>query len=312
MTEATAPNAAASTDGLTVSDAGKAAADAAYLAAKASALGGGQPDAAKPDAGTEGQEAAQAEDGIDTATHKEPPPAEGEGEQQPGLKEVTLDGVTDVEDTPLEATTDDQGVVTYEATGDASMDVAMAFIGKMGIGPDHPALLAAGQGSYGLLEATLAAMGDKAVGWQQMVALGKESIERATKEAQETSQALTKATVEAAGSEAHMNTVLQWAAGVASPKEKASFNRALAADPFQAGAAMRELVRLHAAASGTTIKPKGVTAGEPGNYSAAAEGPLSKRDYAAQVDALARKHGGGNLQNLPEYQALNRRYAGQR
>ena len=70
-------------------------------------------------------------------------------------------------------------VVEYEPTGDASLDVALAFFGKQGLGLDSPELDQAGKGNFSYLEARFAAMGDKAPpGWREHVNLARDAHAR--------------------------------------------------------------------------------------------------------------------------------------
>lgn len=214
-------------------------------------------------------------------------------------------------ETPLEAEQSGEAV-QYKPTGDAAMDVALAFVGRMGITPDDPAMLAAGQGNFALIEAKLAAMGDKAAGWQQHVALARGSYEAAVKTADTAKAASTKAIHEAVGGEANLQPILKWASSVASPEEKAYFNAQLSGTPIAAANAARELKRLYEAASGTVVNPAATTSGQPGTVAPGPQAPLTRKEYTAQVNAISRKVGAHNLTQSPEYQALAQRFLSQR
>jgi len=67
--------------------------------------------------------------------------------------------------------------VQYNKTGDPGLDMALSFIGKLGIGPDHPAIVAARQGDFAFIKAELAGRGDKAQGWEQYLSLAEKAFE---------------------------------------------------------------------------------------------------------------------------------------
>ena len=67
-------------------------------------------------------------------------------------------------------------VVAFEPTGDVGLDMALEFLGKQGFGLEHPAMVAAGNGDFTIIEALLAQKGVQ--GWDKMVALGKAGMER--------------------------------------------------------------------------------------------------------------------------------------
>ena len=47
----------------------------------------------------------------------------------------------------------------YDATGDAGLDYALNFVGKLGYGDTHPAIMAAQKGDFSLIRAELATKG---------------------------------------------------------------------------------------------------------------------------------------------------------
>ncbi|RPA31523.1 hypothetical protein EGC79_20520, partial [Shewanella vesiculosa] len=95
---------------------------------------------------------------------------------------------------PAKVEPDADTPVAFEPTGDVGLDMALEFLGKQGFGLQHPAMVAAGNGDFTVLEALLAQK--NAQGWQQMVALGKAGYER-TQNAQKEAVSKTLATVEA-------------------------------------------------------------------------------------------------------------------
>lgn len=282
------------------------AADAAFAAAKAESLGAAPAVPVTPPAGAPAAESTTPNTGAPTdgqegfvpPATQETPPVIGEPET-PG-------------DEGLEATGKEGEAVVYTPTGDAAMDVALGFIGKLGILPTDPAMVEAGKGNFAFLEAKLAAMGDKATGWQQMVALGKSSYEGAVTAAKANATAINTAVLSVVGKQETLDAVLAWAGKTASKDEKAYFNAQLSESPLAARVAATELMRLYQGSKGTVIDPPRVTNGEGGNNAAPVLARLTNKEYAKEVDALARRLGGGNLNNSPEYAALNARYRNQR
>ena len=210
-----------------------------------------------------------------------------------------------------EATPGADGSVTYEATGDPALDVALGFMGNLGIGLEHPAIAAATHGDFSILKATLAAMGDKAQGWEQMVALGEDAFKRAAEKATQQASAVQAAVHAVAGGEAQWASAQQWAAENATPEEKAELNKLFDSGVMGARAAAKLITDLYNAASGTVVNPLAAT--RPGATVApsTANLPLSPKDYGNEARALHAKLG-NKMEASPEYRALRQRLAAYR
>lgn len=205
---------------------------------------------------------------------------------------------------------DEGTTVVFDPTGDAALDVALNFVGKLGISMDHPAMQATANGDFSLIKAHLATMGAKAQGWEQMVALAEDAHERSTTAANEKAGKITAAVHNVAGGESNWNTVSTWASANATPDEKAELNAMFAAGPTQARAAALMLMNLHAKASGTTVLPaSAVSNATAGTAALSNTGPLSIREYSDAVRELVNKVGSSNLHSSPEYAALGKRLA---
>lgn len=201
----------------------------------------------------------------------------------------------------------DDGTVEYEPTGDAALDVALSFIGNLGIAGNDPAMQAAAVGNFALLEAKLATLGDKAQGWQQMIALAKQAqAASAAKVAEQVAQT-DKAILSVVQSADNWKAITTWAAKTATPEEKAEINRMIDGGPVQARAAATLLLEAYRKATGTAINPPNPAR----SASPAADtsgGPLSPREYATAVAALHRKLG-TRMESSQEYRALQARLA---
>jgi len=208
---------------------------------------------------------------------------------------------------PVVEAAPDGVLVEYEPTGDAGLDVALAFVGRLGIDANHPAMLATADGDFSLLEAHLATMGDKAVGWQQMMALAKMAEERSVTATAAAEAAVTAAVHDVVGGDSQWATVQAWASANADPSEKAEINAMFAAGPLQARAAATMLLNAYNTAAGTVVTPASATARPSAGAAQPSNGPLTAREYAQAVQKLAQKIGSHNLNSSHEYDALNQR-----
>lgn len=203
-------------------------------------------------------------------------------------------------------------IIQYNKTGDAALDMALGFVGKLGIGPEHPAMVAAANGDHSLLKAHLASLGAKAQGWEQYIALAEKSHADGKTAAEAKAAATAQLVHDAAGGVEAWTEIQSWAKANAEPNERAEVNAALKAGGMQAQAMVAYLKGLYEGASGTTVKPAEavVPAAKPN-----AGGPgqaLTATQYAMEVQALRGKLG-HSFNESPQYADLQaRRYAGQR
>lgn len=191
---------------------------------------------------------------------------------------------------------------TYEPTGDAGLDMALAFIGKQGFDREHPAVKAAEGGDFSILKAELAAKGVQ--GAAEFLALGEQSYARAQEKAKAASAATNAAVYKVVGGEESWKAIQTWASANATPEEKAEINAQLSAGGVAAKAAATYLANAYNKANNVSQEPAEVTNGAPGKPAANAE--LSASDYAKEVKALNNKLK-GRLDGSPEYEALNAR-----
>lgn len=213
--------------------------------------------------------------------------------------------VAPVPATPAAPVVDDGGAVEYEKTGDVSLDMALDFMGKAGIGADHPAMQAAAKGDFAILKATLAAKGTQ--GWEQFVALGESAFARTQEQAAAKATALKDMVYKAAGGQAEWNNVQQWASSNATPEEKAEINALLNKGGLAAKGAVKYLVDAYSRANNVVVNPADPTANAiRGGMPNANTGPLSAKEYSAAVQQLNVKLG-GRLEGSPEYESLQKR-----
>lgn len=211
---------------------------------------------------------------------------------------------------PVADKVEDQGpdVVAYEPTGDVGLDMALEFVGNLGISDQDPAMIAAMEGNFDLIVAKLASLGTKATGYEKFIALAQKAAEGAATKANEVATATQSAVWEAAGGEAQWTAISEWAKNNADPDEKAELNKMFNAGPIQARAAATMLAQAYAGADGVVINPADPTANRSAASAASANGALSLTDYTSEVQALHRRLG-GRMDDSPEYKALQARRA---
>ncbi len=206
---------------------------------------------------------------------------------------------------PTPAVAADEGYA-WQETGDPGLDVALTFIGGLGLGPSDPAVEAAIEGDFLLLEAKLEAMGDKSKGYQRFIALAKDAYTRTSTETANKQAAVTTAVNEVAGSPEAWSAIKKWAGDNAEPDEKEAINAMLTAGPLQARAAALMLSNLYNEAAGTTVNAADPVRANAGNSTPTNTGALSPSEYQAEVQAL-RAAKGYQMDGSPEYAALQAR-----
>jgi hypothetical protein len=195
--------------------------------------------------------------------------------------------------------------VTYNPTGDAGLDMVLKFVGDLGYHPENPAMKAAMEGDFTLLEAELATKGVK--GYEAHMKLGQQAFTR-TREATLAKQKADREAIEgAAGGAENWKAVQAWAAANAEPEEKAEVSKMLAAGGLQARITAEWLANLHAKATNVPVKdgeglPVAKVKGTPDT-----SGALSPREYADAVAKARRDHRGGGFEESPAYKNLQAR-----
>lgn len=219
-----------------------------------------------------------------------------------------VEKVTKPDEKPADKPADKAGEpFEYPATGDAGTDLALSFLGKNGFGPDDPAMQAAFDGDFTLLEAQLAAKGVQ--GWEQHVALGKQAYAREKAKADESAKAVKAVCVAAAGGEDEWKAVKAWASSNATPEEKAHINGLLNQGGLPAKLAAEYLVNAYNKAGVAIKNPKDAAGDDRGKGGGGGNsGPLSPREYSAAVNELNARLK-GRMEGSPEYKALQQRRA---
>lgn len=198
-----------------------------------------------------------------------------------------------------------KGSVAFDATGDAGLDVALAFVAKAGFTHHHPAVQAAAKGDFSLLSAALAAKG--VPGWEQHVALAKDGYARAQTEVKAHNEAIKTVCLAVAGDQATWDATLAWGSANADAEEKGPINAALAQGGIVGEAMAAYLVQQYKASNSTRSPTR--SAVNPSKAASvvggAGSGPLSPADYSKAVAAL--RGTGKQVDGSPEYKALQQR-----
>lgn len=197
--------------------------------------------------------------------------------------------------------------VEFEPTGDVGLDMALAFIGKAGISESHPAMVAATNGDFTILKATLAAKGVQ--GWEQFVALGEAAYTRKAAETAKAQEAVKAAVYKEAGGKEEWEAVQKWASANATAEEKAEINALLNKGGLAAKGAVKYLVDAYGRANNVEVNPRDpLASASRGGVPNADTAPLSPRQYADAVQQLNVKLK-GRLDGSQEYDQLQRRRA---
>ena len=202
---------------------------------------------------------------------------------------------------PATPNADTTNEFTYDPTGDAGLDYALNFVGKLGYGDTHPAIIAAQQGDFSLIRAELATKG--VAGSDAVLALAEQAYTRFTAEEAKKSEELAGFAAQAAGSAENWAVVRAWAAQEATPQEKAQVNAALSQGGLVAQGVISHLVTLYQQKH--TLPKDAADVAKPGAVGTAAPSnePMTAKAYAQAVEALRQKLG-NRTEDSPEYAAL--------
>ena len=221
------------------------------------------------------------------------PPAAAPAAAPAVLLDAPAEGVTPNPDTSQE--------FSYDPTGDAGLDYALNFVGKLGYGDTHPAIIAAQKGDFSLIRAELATKG--VAGSDAVLALAEQAYTRFAAEDAKKSEELAGFAAQAAGSAENWAVVRAWAAQEATPQEKAQVNAALAQGGLVAQGVISQLVALYQQKH--TLPKDAADVAKPGAVGTAAPStePMTAKAYAQAVEALRQKLG-SRTEDSPEYAAL--------
>lgn len=244
-----------------------------------------------------GQALPDALGGAPAATPTGVPTAPAAGAAPATPAAVLLDGPA----APAAPNADTSAEFSYDNTGDAGLDYALNFVGKLGYGDTHPAMQAATKGDFSLIKAELATKG--VPGADAVVALAEQAYTRFAAEDAAKAEALSGFAAQAAGGAENWAVVRAWAAQEATPQEKAQVNAALGQGGLVAQGVISQLVSLYQQKH--TLPKTAADVAKPGAVGTAAPsaGPMTAQAYAQAVETLRRQYG-SNTDSTPEYAAL--------
>lgn len=226
-----------------------------------------------------------------------PAPAPGQPPAPAPAPAVLLDAPAE----PVPPNPDTTNEFTYDPTGDAGLDYALNFVGKLGYGDTHPAIMAAQKGDFSLIRAELATKG--VAGSDAVLALAEQAYARFAAEDAKKAEELAGFAAQAAGSAENWAVVRAWAAQEATPQEKAQVNAALSQGGLVAQGVINQLVTLYQQKH--TLPKDAADVAKPGAVGTAAPSnePMTAKAYAQAVEALRQKLG-NRTEDSPEYAAL--------
>lgn len=205
---------------------------------------------------------------------------------------------------PAPAPAAEPAAVTYEATGNPGLDLALDFVGARGFGPDHPAIVAAGNGDWAQLEKALAELGDKAKGWEKVLAVGRADYTKVAEARKAESDKVLGQIDKIA--EGNWDKVQEYARTIADDGEKANINEAIKLGGIAAVAVAQYLTGLWKQ-SDSYVKAGAAAVAPTAAAASPSSDALSPAAYSEAVRALARQ--GKVVQGNPEYAALQARRA---
>lgn len=188
---------------------------------------------------------------------------------------------------------------SYEPTGDAGLDYALAFVGNLGYGDSHPAILAAQQGDFSLIKVELATKGVQ--GAEAVVALAEAAYGKNAAKAQASAQELNTFANTAAGGADNWAAINAWASANADPGEKAALNEALAKGGAFAKLAIKYIVDGYRSQHTLPKEPAAVAKPGAAASASASQGPLSAKEYADAVLEIQRNARGRDISDHPDY-----------
>lgn len=210
---------------------------------------------------------------------------------------------------PEPAKVDPNVQVTYQPTGDAGLDVALAFVGERGFGPDHPGIVAATQGDFAPLSEALKALGDKAKGYEKFIAAANDSLTRRRADQATASAAATKSVTDAVGGVEAWNAIQAWAKTNASPAEKTEINAAFSAGPTAARAMAVALADGYRRSGVSTLPPKTAVAADRqgGATPTQGTGPYGQAELVRDIAAIEAQYG-SRASSRPEFAAAQAKF----
>lgn len=206
--------------------------------------------------------------------------------------------------TPEKQPDNDLVIYEYNPTGDAALDLALSFVGNLGIGADHPTIVAASKGDFSSLETHLAALGDRAKGYKAYLQAAKDSFQRQTSAAKAKEAAVIEEVHQTVGGKDTWNSIAAFVSEHATDAERAEIDAAFTKGGIAAKSMATYLLNTYNNSKGKTPAKvvKAEASGAKPNSTA-----LSPRQYSEELRRLARESRGVSVESHQEYAGLRQR-----
>ena len=211
---------------------------------------------------------------------------------------------------PAAAGKTDDGSFEWVKTGHASLDIALGWLGKQGLGETNELVqLAARTGNFDGLKAHFAQ--NATPGSAEMLSILESSFKDYVETQNANIEKETASQVEFLGGPERANAVIEWASTNAEPAEKQAFNAMMDAGGFQARAALAYVSSLYDKHTGTS-EHDAIVGAQVANGNAGRGGPqapttpISRVQFAEEGQKLYQQYGEG-YQQTAAYRALARR-----
>lgn len=204
----------------------------------------------------------------------------------------------------------EDGSFEWVKTGHASLDIALGWLGKQGLGETNELVqLAARTGNFDGLKAHFAQ--NATPGSAEMLSILESSFKDYVETQNANIERETASQVEFLGGPERADAVIEWASTNAEPAEKQAFNAMMDAGGFQARAALAYVSSLYDKHTGTS-EHDAIVGAQATNGNAGRGGPqapttpISRVQFAEEGQKLYQQYG-ESYQQTAAYRALARR-----
>lgn len=196
------------------------------------------------------------------------------------------------------------GAFTYEPTGDLALDMSLEFFGNLGIAPDSAEMVEASKGNFQYLDAKLAAMGDKAKGYERHLSLGKEAYTRIEARDKAAFDAILTSVHETVGGKEAWEATSAYAKQHMKPEMLEQARAVISTGGLAAQAMAFFLHNQVLQAQGTSVPGRpAVDTGAAATAAVVSSAPLNPQQFGIEYKKGLAKYGMG-FDKTPEYQAL--------
>lgn len=196
-------------------------------------------------------------------------------------------------------------VYEYDHTDDPGLNMCLDFVGKLGIAPDSPEMVAANNGDFTLLKATLSS-NPKAAGFENYLFLAERAFNDGKQKHEQRQQEIAQSIYAAVGGEQVWGEIKSWAAANADDAEKASINAALQKGGVEARIVAEWLASKYNGVKSKPAQAVATATQSSGSGAYSSSQMLTADQYGVEISKLHAKHG-INYHTTQEYQQLQAR-----